>query len=464
MKLAVDGSNGSGDKRGIALQVRRSAFAHSREDARERSWRRHLAVALAAVALIIGSLVFLLTDAAPRVAASPPPTAEQVAVARAAARQFRFGEARASNAVIRLTSAELAAVSALASNGFRPDRLLVKVKGGTVIIEGSRQLPLGRWLNLTVATRGGGTGFPPARLTVGSISFPQSISRFIFDGARHVLTRRGAQLPPLDRLVRRVTIQKGVVTATVGLPPGSVVLAQLGGNDAPANPAGVREAYCRLARLQTARPSDDLAMHVRRAFAVDPKTPATTASNRAALIALAMLTVDARVGELAGLDPATIAKCRVVPVATNLNGRADLPKHWALSAALAAATGTQFSQAMGEWKELADSIARQSQFAQGDPSGFSFVDLAADRSGFLIAGQAVAPGSAVTVAAALARAQQADLLPPALMRLEEGTSEASFNRRYGDTSDPRFVATVARIDAELRRSAVARSGPLAALP
>lgn len=446
------------------VQDRTSAIARRQDDVRSaKPWRSRVLIALAIVLLGLAGLILLFTDRSPLVPPSPPPTAEQAGAARAAVRQFRVGQARAGNSMVRFDAAELSAIGALASNGFRPDRLLVAVRGRAIHVLGSHRLPLGRWLNVSVVSGGGGAGFPPARLTVGSMTFPRSISRLVFDAAHAVVVARGGRLPPLDRLVRNVRVGQDFVTATVSLPPGSGIMAQLGDDAQPA-PGVVRDAYCRLVRLQAADPSNEFAAHVRRAFGAAPGVTATSESNRAAILALGMLTVDPRVGELAGVKPALVARCRIAPIDVRLNGRADLPKHWALSAALAVATGTQFSQAMGEWKELADGISRQSRFAVGDPSGFSFLDLAADRSGFLTAGLAMEPGSAVKLATALARAGSGDLLPPTLMPLQDGIPNATFVRQYGSTEDPRFLAALDRIDAELRRSAQARSGPLASLP
>lgn len=428
------------------------------------SWKKRIGVfVLTLLALAIGSAL-LLTDAAPLVRKAPPPTAEQVGAARAAVRQFRSARARNGDASVRFQNVELAAMAAMASDAFDPDRVLIQKRRDSVALAGSHRLPLGRWLNVTVVTRGGGVGFPPANLTVGSLTLPQWASRWVFRAARRVAISRGIGLAPLDRIVRRVVVRPDTISAFISLPVGNDLAAPPTSAEARAAARQVRDAYCRLGKLQTAKPSKDFAVHVRRAFASDRGVGPDPAGNRAYIIALAMLTVDVRVGELVDLTPTMLAQCVVEPVAVLLHGRADLPKHWALSAALAAATGSQFSQAMGEWKELADSLSRQSRFAIGDPTGFSFLDLAADRSGYLIAGLAIDPAAAGRVAAGLAKVQQEDLLPQSLMGLPESISNAAFTKRFGDTRDPRFMAATARIDAELLRSANARSGPLAPLP
>jgi hypothetical protein len=136
-------------------------------------------------------------------------------------------------------------------------------------------------------------------------------------------------------------------------------------------------------------------------------------------------------------------------VPTAIYGRQDWPKHWALSAAIAVGAGAQLSEAAGEWKELGDSLARQSQFAIGDPSGFSMADLAADRAGFRTARAAWQAEGAERMAAALAHATPDQLLPAELVRREDALSNASFIKRYGGLDDPRFKQRVREIDAVL---------------
>ncbi|HVF95430.1 MAG TPA: hypothetical protein VM900_14040, partial [Sphingomonas sp.] len=119
-----------------------------------------------------------------------------------------------------------------------------------------------------------------------------------------------------------------------------------------------------------------------------------------------------------------------------------------------AGAGGQLARALGEWKELADSLSPQSAFAVGDPSGFSFVDLAADRSGFGIARAATSEEHATRIAAQLARARPEDLLPRSLLAREESLTNAAFVERYGSIDDPRYDAMVAGIDAVLGREAI----------
>lgn len=398
---------------------------------------------------------FLFTDARPLVEQPAPPDAEQASAVKMAVGQLRGSDlpGKAAPQNIHLTSRQLEAAGALASDAFKPDRLLVELDGDRINITGSHKLPFGRWLNAGLVGHGSRSGFPKVYLTVGSVSFPAGISRTILEGARRAVNWRGAAIPPLDRLVQRFEIKGTDAIAVVQLPPRSGIVDQLAGGRGSIEARTVLAAYCKLTALQSSKPTDDLAEVVRRAFPAGTAGTATVASNRAAYVAIAMFVVSPRVGDLIGLSDKDIEDCGSQPVAVKLHGRFDLPQHWSLSAALAVTSGTQISQAMGEWKELADSVSRQSQFAVGDPTGFSFLDIAADRSGFLIAQDASDPDHARSAAIRMSRIGQDDILPPSLMTLEDGLPESVFVRKYGSIRDPRFLARIRQIDEELNPSA-----------
>lgn len=405
--------------------------------------------------LVVVGLTLLFTDRHPLVAQPGPPGAEQASAIKqaiSAARTRRLPDKQAIE--IRLTREQLAAVGTLASDGFKPDRLLVKIDGNTLHVAGSHRLFFGRWLNARLVSPGSKAGFPQVHLTVGPVSFPAGISRFLLEGVRLAINLRGANIPPLDTLVQSSEIKDGQAIAKVHLPSKSGIVDQFAGAQGGLDGATVIQVYCRLTALQAKTPTDDLAVAVQRAFPAERAGAATVASNRAAFLALAMFTVSPRAGELAGLVDEDTKHCAGGPFALTLNGRSDLSKHWALSAALAVTTGAQFSQAMGEWKELSDSISKLSQFAEGDPTGFSFLDLAADRSGFLMAQAAMDPGRARSMAAKMSEVGPHDIVPASLMNLEDGMTESAFVQKYGTIRDRRFLTKIREIDAELSKNGI----------
>lgn len=119
-----------------------------------------------------------------------------------------------------------------------------------------------------------------------------------------------------------------------------------------------------------------------------------------------------------------------------LGGRHDLAQHFAASAALAAWADEPVADAIGLYKELQD--ARQG-------SGFSFVDLAADRAGSRF-GELVARRDDRLDGALATALADADLLPD-LAGLPEYLQEAEFRRRYGGPGQPDYQ----RLEDEINR-------------
>ncbi|WP_242136906.1 hypothetical protein [Sphingomonas sp. TREG-RG-20F-R18-01] len=411
------------------------------------------------MALAVVVLIILVTSAGPTVDAALPPTAEQVGAGRDAVLQMKaIWDRPDGRSSIHLDRRQLDGMSAMATQGFRPDRLRMDIDHGILQIVGSHRLFRGRWLNIGVSAQGRSTGFPPVRLTVGSLSMHGALARWTIELGRLALRYRHVDVPPLDQLVQTVAISDDAVAAVVHLPRKSGLMDQVAGLSTNAvDETLVTKIYCRLATAQQAAPLSALTDHVHRAFAIPDPDAGTPGYNRATFIALAMILVDERAGDLAGAARADTASCRAkahaglqVPIAT-IRGRSDWPMHWALSAALAAGAGTHLAEAMGEWKELADSLARQSAFAIGDPSGFSFADLAADRSGYLVAQAAIRPETSAAMADRLRSVSAEELLPSDLTAREDGISNQAFVKRYGGLADPRFQARVAGIDAALRQ-------------
>ena len=104
--------------------------------------------------------------------------------------------------------------------------------------------------------------------------------------------------------------------------------------------------------------------------------------------------------------------------------RTDLVKHFFVSAHLVVAAGTEATATAGLVKERADS--------QGG-TGFSFVDMAANRAGIVFAESLLADKLKL---ADVARGFHVDDYLPTLRGLEEGLSAAELQSRYGGEGQP----------------------------
>ena len=161
--------------------------------------------------------------------------------------------------------------------------------------------------------------------------------------------------------------------------------------------------------------------------------------NRAALLALA-----AYVNQGADPGAARPGAADAAPGArVELRGRHDLAQHFATSAALAAVGGGALADLAGFLKEAADSR---------HGSGFSFVDLAADRAGTRLGRLAVAsPTAAQALQAAAARGLcDADLMPDTA-GLPEGLNAGAFGAAYHDTDSPAYLRITELIERRLDR-------------
>ena len=121
-----------------------------------------------------------------------------------------------------------------------------------------------------------------------------------------------------------------------------------------------------------------------------------------------------------------------------LAGRHDLAQHFVISAALAAWAGEPVADAIGLYKELED--ARQG-------SGFSFVDLAADRAGTRF-GETLLRDPDQLMAAMRNDFLDKHLLPE-VADLPESLHQPEFTRRFDSPDSPQFKALAAEIERRL---------------
>jgi hypothetical protein len=128
----------------------------------------------------------------------------------------------------------------------------------------------------------------------------------------------------------------------------------------------------------------------------------------------------------------------IPPRTITLAGREDLAKHFLVSAVVASQSNSMLADAVGRTKEVEDS-----RFG----SGFSFVDIAADRAGTLFGELVVRSPSRVQDAVSTG-VTESDLIP-AVTDLPEAMTEAQFTQRFGGIGAPAYQAMMARIEARL---------------
>jgi uncharacterized protein YfiM (DUF2279 family) len=399
-----------------------------------RFWRWAL-LALVALPLL---LALLILDFSPALDEQPQPTATQVAKVRKTLTRLKDAVGKRQPQNITLSWTEVSNLSQLGNQISDKLRFVADHDVESVSGQFSVRLIRGLWVNGRVRVYAATQSFPSVRMEVGRLSLSPTLSLAAIRLGRWLLAKKSVDLPPLDQLVSNLAISDQTVSVTATIPKSAKMFAVLGITpQGAANSDLVVEQYCRLAKLEQDRPDANFETQVKRSF----DSVETAEQGRAALTALAMLTVSTDFGSVAGDIGARVKKCRVTASQFTLLGRQDLPKHWALSAALTANFGSDLSQAMGTWKEVSDSAA--------GGSGFSFVDLAADRSGTRIGKLVSADDTVAATAAQMRGTTQSALLPLRALALAEGMSEQEFIAQFTSIDSRDYNRMISRIDAVL---------------
>ncbi len=128
--------------------------------------------------------------------------------------------------------------------------------------------------------------------------------------------------------------------------------------------------------------------------------------------------------------------------------RIDLAQHFIGSAAITASVSKQAAQIAGEEKELSD--------AQGG-SGFSFIDLAADKAGTRFGELAISsPENARKMQKTMSEIKGYSDFMPDPRDLPEHMNEAEFKQRYGSVNSPVYQAISKEIDDRIAATPIYR--------
>jgi hypothetical protein len=155
--------------------------------------------------------------------------------------------------------------------------------------------------------------------------------------------------------------------------------------------------------------------------------------NRAVIIAIASYVYK---NELRRYLPLGLVYSKEYPVFAYK--RIDIPQHFIASALLTAVDNSLLSEQMGIDKEVGDA-------QQG--SGFSFIDLSADRAGIRFGRLAIAsPRQAREVQRIMSEIKDYSAVLPDIQGLPEHMDEASFKLKYDSIDSPAYRETIRQID------------------
>jgi hypothetical protein len=315
------------------------------------------------------------------------------------------------------------------------------LSGDTINLRASVRLPdnpLGRYVNLEAIMRENGALPRVEHLQIGRLVLPGRIADWLFDRALAVYLGDEAYRSALDA-IKQLRVNDNSLTLTYEWQaslPTKLRKALLGQNEQER----IRAYHAQLTEASRALTASnvsliELMIPLFRLAEARSRAGDSIAENRAALL---VLTFYVNGKGFTRFVPGAEDWPRPRPHDVILNGRSDFAQHFTVSAAIAANADGLLSDAMGLYKEIADSRGG---------SGFSFNDIAADRAGTrfgeLAAGSAA---SARKIQQQLrAGVNERDLMPETV-DLPEFMSEAEFRRRFGGIDAPEYNNMMAEIE------------------
>lgn len=297
--------------------------------------------------------------------------------------------------------------------------------------------PFGRYLNFDAVFRDAAPESPVEHLKLGSLPVPGFIAGYLWrQGLRRLALTEQGRLA--TSVVKSISFGDGELTLTYQWSDGVAARAR----SVLVSPDDQKRLHAYQERLadtvaKTPR-SVSLATLMPPLFRLALDRGASgdqVRENRAAIVVLALYTTGQPLHRLA---PEAATTRQPVGRSVTLAGREDFPKHFLVSAAIAAEAGSPLADAIGVYKEVED--ARRG-------SGFSFNDIAADRAGTRfgeVASQS--PVRARELARTVAGGVKESDFMPDVSDLPEFLREAEFRRRYGGVDGPGYRKMMAAIE------------------
>ena len=181
-------------------------------------------------------------------------------------------------------------------------------------------------------------------------------------------------------------------------------------------------------------------------FAAENSKGDSVESNKAAILALGVILGEEHLARVAGreIDSARHQEIKELYERITLRGRNDLTRHFWVSAALAVLSDESRSMDVGIARELMD--------ATPGGSGFSFVDLTADRAGTLFARVATKDSqSAEDFQTKIKQGIEMSDFFPEVDELPEGIASDEFRKKYGGLGGTKTTELTAEIQSRLAK-------------
>lgn len=299
---------------------------------------------------------------------------------------------------------------------------------------------LGKYLNITIRL-GNVDGNPLPTVTkfkAGKLLLPSGIAGYLIDyGIRHSALNDYFLLA--THQIRAVKIAPDKITITYFSNLDSLIQARQLLTSSPTNNAAFNDYQKKLAEIvgqHNPKWRLSFADLIKPLFALAYQR--SSSNNPIAENKLAIIALNDYINQYETHRFLTSNTQQTPYYAAYMYKRSDLAQHFIGSATLTASMNGQVSKELGEEKELSD--------ADGG-SGFSFVDLAADKAGTRFGELATAsPEKARKLQKALSEIKDYGDIMPDPRDLPEHMNESEFKARYGSINSPAYQQLSQQID------------------
>ncbi len=393
----------------------------------------------------LGLLLLFALEPVPKIKATGSLTHQDIERARQIIAQhnpYRLKAGALQRLVLSEKDLTLAANYLIKNTGAGEGGAVIRLRPGRLHLKATVRLPespAGDYINiqLTIAEEQGKTRV--SELYIGSVPVPGPLADFVLvEMMRYLLHTEERVL--IEETIKRLSFLHGTMQILYRWQPEWItrIKSRL---IPPQERARIRSYYSKMAELTRQpglRQRVSLMYIMRPLFAYARQRSENSdpvAENRAALVVLAAYVMP-RV--FSALMPEVSDLPRPRRFVLTLNRRKDFVEHFVGSAALAATGDARLADAVGLYKEVADSKRR---------SGFSFTDLAADRAGTRFGEIATAsPGQARRVQQLVASGAREEDLMPSVHDLPENMTAEAFRLRFNRIGSPAFNALRQQIE------------------
>jgi hypothetical protein len=417
---------------------------------------KKLMIRLSIFFLLLSLLLFLALSSSPIIEKNPALTPKKIQLAKQSAKRI-WEELSSSHTFIKLniTQIELNAITNAAAHSIPSSRFEARLSNFGMILLASKSLSL--WegsnfhLNLNCLLTSNDGIFDIETCHIGSIPLPGFFVQFIMNSSVSLFFGDDVK-NTLEELIHsaKLSNNKIILSATKTYDLKKQVRSSVKSVTSTIRSINKNEyintdrVLFYINKLQTIKaPTDSLGFYIGKLFSIvqtESVDKPPIEENTAALWALAITFGDQSFTRFIGLEN-QMTLSSYTP--TTLRGRGDLVLHFLYSAILEQIGDSDIGLSIGEIKELLDS--------NKGGSGYSFADLAADKTGLMFSSMLIASEEQAKYAQTLlANSTNETLFFPFIHDLPEGFKNNEFQRVFGDIRSPLYKQQEELIDNRIK--------------